>query len=181
MVAFREGLADLDYTENRNVAIEYRWARGQYDRLTPMAAELVERRVAVLVTTGGEPAAHAAKAVNSYIPHVFLIGGDPVRQGLVAAYNRPGGNMTGANLLTTELEPNRLGLLRALLPNSTRIALLTNPTYPDAEVQKREVLAAARISGHEIVMMTARDGVIADLYRHVGRYTGRVSHGDGHC
>jgi putative ABC transport system substrate-binding protein len=170
VAAFRDGLADLGYVDGRNVAIEYRWARGQYDRLAPMAAELVERRVAVLVTTGGERAAFAGKAATSSIPQVFLIGGDPVRQGLVAAYNRPGGNVTGANLLTSQLEPKRLGLLRALLPNGTRIALLTNPTYPEVENQKRDVLAAARVSGHEIVTVSARDEseidkVFADLPR----------------
>jgi putative ABC transport system substrate-binding protein len=117
-----------------------------------MATELVQRRVSVLVTTGGEPAAFAGKAATSTIPQIFLIGSDPVRQGLALAYNRPGGNRTGANLLTSDLGPKRLGLLRALVPSGTKIALLSNPSYPDAETLKREVLEAARTSGHEVVV-----------------------------
>jgi putative tryptophan/tyrosine transport system substrate-binding protein len=155
--AFREGLEEHGYTEGRNVAIEYRWARGQYERLAAMANELVQRRVSVLVTTGGEPAAFAAKAATSTIPHVFLVGLDPVQKGLVAAFNRPGGNSTGASVLTPAIESKRLGLLRALLPNGNRVALLTNPNYPDTEVRKRGLLEAARISRHEIFMLSARD------------------------
>jgi putative tryptophan/tyrosine transport system substrate-binding protein len=155
--SFRKGLGELGYTEGRDVAIEYRWARGQYEQLAPMANELVQRQVSVLVTTGGEPAALAAKAATSTIPHVFLIGNDPVRQGLVAAYNRPGGNSTGASLMTSAIESKRLGLLRALLPSGIRIALLSNPNYPDTEVRKRSLLEAALISGHEIFALSARD------------------------
>jgi putative ABC transport system substrate-binding protein len=166
--AYRQGLGELGYADGRNVTIEYRWARGDYSRLGAMATDLVERRVSVLVTTGGELAAFAGKAATSTIPQVFLIGGDPVRQGLVAAYNRPGGNITGANLLTSELGAKRLGLLRALLPGGTRIALLSNPEYPDGETLKREVLQAARASGHEVIIMSARnereiDKAFADL------------------
>jgi putative ABC transport system substrate-binding protein len=155
--AYRKGLAELGYMDGRNVSIEYRWARGQNDRLGPMAVELVERRVSVLVTTGGEVAAVAGKKATSTIPHVFLMGGDPVRLGLVAAYNRPGGNATGAVLLTTTLDTKRLGLLRAMLPNGTRIALLVNPNFPDAESRKSRVLEAARSTGHEIIVLSARD------------------------
>jgi putative ABC transport system substrate-binding protein len=155
--AYRQGLGELGYTEGRNVAIEYRWARGQNDRLAPMAAELVERRVSVLVTTGGDVAALAGKKATSTIPQVFLLGGDPVRLGVVPAFNRPGGNVTGATLLSTTLDTKRLGLLRALLPSGTRIALLINPNFPETESRKNAVLEAARSTGHEIVVFSARD------------------------
>ena len=155
--AYRQGLGDLGYTDGRNVAIEYRWARGQNDRLIPLATELVERRVSVLVTTGGDTAALAGKQATSTIPQVFLMGSDPVRLGVVAAFNRPGGNVTGAILLSTTLDTKRLGLLRALLPNSSRIALLSNPDFPEAVFRKNGVLEAARTTGHEVVALTARD------------------------
>jgi putative tryptophan/tyrosine transport system substrate-binding protein len=155
--AFQRGLGELGYTEGRSVAIEYRWARGRYEQLALMAAELVQRQVSVLVTTGGEPAAFAAKAATSNIPHVFLIGNDPVQQGLVTAFNRPGGNSTGASLMTSAIESKRLGLLRALLPSGVKVALLTNPNYPDSEVRKRSLVEAARVSGHEIFVLSARD------------------------
>src|SRR5260370_7450683 len=116
VVAFREGLSELGYIDGQNVAIEYRWALGEYERLPALAAELVRRPVSVLVSTGGEPAALAAKAATSSIPTVFAVGGDPVSLGLVASYNRPGTNATGTTLLTAALEPKRLGLVHELVP-----------------------------------------------------------------
>src|SRR5207247_1077244 len=113
VAAFRNGLAEGGYVEGQNVVIEFRWARGQYDLLPGMAAELVNRRVAVLTTAGGEPSAFAAKRATSTIPIVFGLGGDPVSSGLVESFNRPGANMTGVTLLTALMEPKRLGLLAA--------------------------------------------------------------------
>jgi len=152
---FRRGLRDNGYIEGQNLGIEYRWAEGQYDRLPRLAAELVARRVSILVSTGGEPAAFAAKAATSTTPIVFLIAGDPVRLGLVSAFNRPGGNLTGVVLLTTSLEPKRIGLLRDLLPNSSRLALLANPTFPDSDLRQRQVIEAVRSTGQDIVVLTA--------------------------
>jgi putative ABC transport system substrate-binding protein len=118
LVAFRKGLGEAGYVEGQNVAIEYRWAEGQYDRLPALAADLAQRAVAVLVTTGGEPSALAAKAATSTIPIVFTVGGDPVKIGLVESLNRPGGNATGVSLLTTTPESKRLGLLHELVPGA---------------------------------------------------------------
>jgi putative ABC transport system substrate-binding protein len=147
VAAFQRGLSDLGFVDGENVTIEYRWARGQYDRLPAMAAELVSRPVAILVTTGGEPAALAAKAATSTIPIVFNVGGDPVKLGLVASYNRPSGNATGINMLTETMEPKRLGILRELLPQTPTIAVLVNPRFPPAEMQLKEIEAAARTVG----------------------------------
>ncbi len=137
VAAFRRGLGEGGFVEGQNVTIEYRWALGQYDRLPALAAELVRRPVAILATTGGEPAALAAKAATSTIPIVFLIGGDPVKLGLAASYNRPGGNATGMNILTATLEPKRLGLLRELVPRAATIGVLLNPKFQPAESQLR--------------------------------------------
>lgn len=155
--AYRQGLAEFGYTEGQNVAAEYRWARGRPELLQPMAADLIDRRISILVTTGGEAVAVAGKKATTTVPHVFLIGGDPVRLGLVDAYNRPGGNSTGVILLTTSLEPKRLGQLRILLPDSRKIALLMNPNFPAAEARKNDVISAARTTDHEIVALNARD------------------------
>jgi hypothetical protein len=121
---FRKGLGEAGYVEGQNVAIEYRWAEGQYDRLPALAADLVQRAVAVMVTTGGEPSALAAKAATSTIPIVFTVGGDPVKLGLVESFNRPGGNSTGVSLLTTAPEAKRLGRAEArtgLGPREVRV------------------------------------------------------------
>ena len=130
VAGFPQGLREAGFIEGQNIQIEYRWAEGRYERLPELANDLVHRGIAVLVTTGGEPAALAAKGTTQTIPIVFLIGGDPVRIGLVSGMNRPGGNVTGATLLSTEVEVKRLGLLKELLPKANLIAALINPDFP---------------------------------------------------
>src|SRR5262245_38765455 len=116
--AFRRGLEEGGFVEGQNVAIEFRWARGDYNRLPEMAADLVSRRVNVLTAVGGDPSPRAAKRATSTIPIVFGMGGDPVRDGLVESFNRPGGNVTGMTLMTNLMEPKRFGLLRYLVPDA---------------------------------------------------------------
>ena len=153
--AFRDGLRETGYTEGQNVAIEYRWARGRNDTLPGLAAELVARRPAVVATSGGELAAVAVKAATLTIPIVFLTGGDPVQQGLVQSFNRPGGNLTGMTQLTLALDPKRLGLLRELMPQSNTLALLVNPTFPGAEARRRRLEEAARAIGLDLIALHA--------------------------
>jgi putative ABC transport system substrate-binding protein len=153
--AFRRGLTEAGYVEGQTIAIEYRWAAGQYDQLPAMAAELARRPVAVIVTGGGEVAALSAKTATSAIPIVFAIGGDPVTVGLVASYNRPGGNATGISILTSHLEPKRLGLLHQLVPQATTIAVLLNPNFPSFERQERDVQEAARALGVKVYVLRA--------------------------
>jgi putative ABC transport system substrate-binding protein len=155
VAAFRRGLGEAGFIEGQNVMIEYRWALGQYDRLPAMAAELVRRPVTVLASAGGEPAALAAKAATSTIPIVFIIGGDPVKQGLAASFNRPGGNSTGISVLTSTLEPKRLGLLRELVPRAETIGVLMNPNYPQFESQLRDVQEAAHAINLQIHVLRA--------------------------
>ena len=126
VAAFRRGLGEQGFVEGQKVTIEYQWALGQYDRLPAMAAEFVRRPVTVLTTTGGEPAALAAKAATSTIPIVFATGTDPVKAGLVASYNRPGGNATGINFQTADMEAKRFGLLHELMPQAKTVAFLYN-------------------------------------------------------
>ena len=146
--AFREGLNDTGYVEGRNVTIEYRWAEGRNDRLPALAAELVRLPVNVIVTAGSTPASIAAKAATTTIPIVFTTGGDPVRLGLVASLNRPGGNITGVAILAVEVTAKRLELLHELAPTATIIAALVNPTSPVlAEPETRDLQAAARTLG----------------------------------
>ena len=142
--AFAAGLAEGGYVEGQNLAIEFRWARGRYDLLPAMAAELVSRGVAVLTTAGGEPSALAAKGATSTIPIVFGVGGDPVRLGLVESFSRPGGNATGVTLLTNLMEPKRLGLLRELVSGVPLIGVLLNPNFAQAPVQLQQIEEAAR-------------------------------------
>jgi putative ABC transport system substrate-binding protein len=155
VVAYRQGLREMGYVEGRNLAIEFRWAEGQYDRLPDMAADLVRRQVAVITTTGGDPAALAAKAATTIIPIVFTAGTDPVKSGLVASLSRPGGNATGVFILTAVMEGKRLGLLQELVPTVTRIAVLLNPTYTAPEAQLKEVEEAARTLGLETQVLHA--------------------------
>ena len=156
VAGFQQGLREAGFLEGQNIQIEYRWAEGRYDRLPELANDLVHRGIAVLVATGGEPAALAAKGSTQTIPIVFLIGGDPVRIGLVSGMNRPGGNVTGATLLSTEVEVKRLGLLKELLPKANLIAALINPDFPLAEARRQDVLEAASRVGLKTIVVTAR-------------------------
>ena len=155
MAAFRQGLSETGYVEGQNVAIEYRWAEGHYDRLPALAADLVGRKVDVIVTSGGTPSALAAKSATSTIPIVFIGGGDPVAAGLVASLARPGGNLTGVSILTAELMPKRLELLSELVPQARVIALLVNPNNPNAERMMRDVQEAARAKGVQLPILKA--------------------------
>src|SRR5262249_28560838 len=148
--AFRKGLNEVGYVEGQNVSIEYRWAEGQYDRLSKFAAELAARPVDVLAATGGDPSGLAAKAIGTTIPIVFEIGGDPVQLGLVVSLNRPGGNLTGTTLLASDLAPKRLELLHDLVPKAVTVALLVNPTAPGAEAESRDLQAAAPGVGMQV-------------------------------
>ena len=145
----------MGYIEGENVAIEYRWAEGQHDRLPGFVADLVRRQVAVIMATGGGAPAIAAKAATVTIPIVFTGGSDPVRLGLVASLGRPGGNATGVVNISSELTTKRLQLLRELAPNATTIAVLFNPASPDAEAQVSQIQEAARSIGQRIHVVTA--------------------------
>ena len=147
VAAFLQGLKDLGYVEGQNVALEYRWAEGRYEQLPTLAADLVRRQVAVLVTAGGELPARAAKAATASIPIVFTTGDDPVKLGLVASLNKPGGNATGVAVFVSSLLPKRLQLLRELVPTASTVGLLINPTAPAADTQLAEVQDAARSLG----------------------------------
>ena len=159
--AFRQGLSETGYNDQQNVAIEFRWAEGHYDRLPELATELVRRQVALIVTGGGEGTALAAKAATSTIPIVCNVGADPVTMGLIAGLNRPGGNVTGVNILTSELAAKRVGLLHDLVPSSAVIAYIVNPNFPSTPASIRDVQAAASALGVQIVVMPATN--IADI------------------
>jgi putative ABC transport system substrate-binding protein len=152
--AFRSGLLETGYIEGQNVRVEYRWARGQYDQLPAMAAELTKIPVAVIAATGGEPSGLAAKAATSIIPIVFIVG-DPIKLGLVASYNRPGGNATGVNALTPKLEAKRLGLLHELVPRAAMIGALVNPLYQPSDEQAKDLQEAALSLGLQIEILLA--------------------------
>jgi putative tryptophan/tyrosine transport system substrate-binding protein len=170
LAAFRRGLGEGGFVEGQNVIIEYRWALGQYDRLAAMATELAHRPVTLLATAGGEPAALAAKAATSTIPIVFVIGGDPVKQGLAKSLNLPGGNATGVSILTTTLEPKRLGLLRELVPGTATIGALLNPSFPLYDNQLRDVQEAARALALEVIVLPAStDGEIEAAFESILR------------
>src|SRR5262245_19249443 len=166
--AFRQGLNERGYVEGRNVAIEFRWAESQFNRLPALVADLTRRQVAVIAMTGTS-AAFAAKAATATIPIVFSIAGDPVQLGLVASLNRPGGNLTGITLWNAELVPKRLELLHELIPTATNIALLVNPTSPIvAESEATYARAAARTLGLQLQILEAStksgiDTVLASL------------------
>jgi putative ABC transport system substrate-binding protein len=155
LAAFDRALKEFGFVDGRNVAIEYRFVQGQYDRLPEMADELIRRQVAVIVAAGGEPSALAAKSATSTTPIVFVMGSDPVKAGLVTSYNRPGGNLTGINILTDTLEAKRLGLLRELMPRAAAVGLLWNPRFASAESQLRDVQEAARVINMTIRVLPA--------------------------
>jgi putative ABC transport system substrate-binding protein len=155
VAAFREGLKEVGYIEGQNVAIEYRWPEGRYDRLPMLAADLVHRQVAVIAAVGGEPSPLAAKAATATIPIVFSIGGDPVRLGLVASPNRPGGNITGVYFFQSELGAKRLGILHELLPKVTAIGMLVNPNFTEAETHAKDAQEAAASLGLRIYVVRA--------------------------
>jgi putative ABC transport system substrate-binding protein len=155
LAAFRQGLTETGYVDGQNVAIAYRWAEGQADRLRTLAADLVGRRVAVIAATGGAASSLAAKAVTATIPIVFLTGDDPVKFGLVASLNRPGGNLTGVSFLSPALEAKRVELLHELVPTATTIAVLVNPNSPGAEARLRDVREAARLLGQRFSIVNA--------------------------
>jgi ABC-type uncharacterized transport system substrate-binding protein len=161
VAAFGQGLSETGYVEGRNVAIEYRWADGQNDRLLALAAELANRRVTVIAATGGN-AARAAKAATAAIPIVFSSGGDPVALGLVSSLARPGGNATGVNMFTSVLEPKRLGLLRELVPAPQLIAVLANPNSPNIDTQLKDLQAGARTVGQQIHILQATNELEID-------------------
>jgi putative ABC transport system substrate-binding protein len=168
VAAFRKGLAEAGYQEGQNVALEFRWAEGQYGRFGELAADLVRRRVSMIVTPGSGTAALAAKAATTEIPIVFGTGGDPVKEGLVASLNRPGGNASGVNFFTVELVAKRMQLLRELVPAANRVAMLVNPTDPEGYQTLHDAQAAA--GGQQILVRevaTAReiDAAFASMAR----------------
>jgi putative ABC transport system substrate-binding protein len=155
VAAFREGLMETGYVEGQNVATEYRWAEGRYDRLPALAADLVGRKVDVIATTGGTSSARAAKNATSTIPIVFETGADPVETHLVASFARPGGNLTGVTIFTTELNAKRLELLSELVPRAGMIALLVNPNNSNTERVVRDLQEAARAKGVQLHVLKA--------------------------
>jgi putative ABC transport system substrate-binding protein len=152
---FRRGLTDTGFIDGRNVAIEYRWARGQYDRLPTLAAELVQRRVRVILAGGGEVGALAAKGASATTPILFNTSDDPVKFGLVASFNRPGGNVTGLMTATSVLEAKKFGLLCEMVPNARLVAMLINPDYPPHVADAAEVQSAAQSIGRRLLVLRA--------------------------
>jgi putative ABC transport system substrate-binding protein len=171
LAAFRQGLGQAGYFEGKNVAVEYRWAEGRYDRLRALASELVARQVAVIAAVGGEPSGLAAKAATATIPIVCTLGGDAVEAGLVSQLNRPGGNITGVSIIGAEMGPKRVELAHHLVPNGRALAALVNSKYPLALAEARQMQAAARSLGLEFIVLDATteseiDVTFADLARH---------------
>jgi putative tryptophan/tyrosine transport system substrate-binding protein len=153
-VAFRQGLSETGFVEGRNVVVEYRWTEGQFDRVAAQAAELIRLQVTVIVASGGSPA--LAKSATTTIPIVFITGDlDPVRSGLVAGLNQPGGNATGVMLFTSALGAKRLELLHEVVPQAATVAVLTNPAFPDSEIQLKDLREAALALGLQLHLMKA--------------------------
>ena len=155
LAAFRQGLGETGYVEGQNVSIEYRWAENHYDRLPSLAAELVDRKVDVIATSGGEPSAFAAKNATSTIPIVSVVGQDPVATGLVASFARPSGNLTGFTILNEELTAKRLELLCDLVPRAKVISLLVNPSFPQTGSTIRDMQEAARVKDVSLAVLKA--------------------------
>ena len=155
IAVIRQALNETGLVEGQNVTLDYRWAEGQYDRLAGLAADLVRREVAVIITIGGEVSALAAKAATTTIPIVFVGGSDPIRVGLVTNVHRPGGNITGVSMLINEMEPKRLELLGELRPQATRIAVLVNTNNPNSELHLNDIQTAARNVAREISILNA--------------------------
>jgi putative tryptophan/tyrosine transport system substrate-binding protein len=153
--AYRRALKEGDFIEGQNVAIEFRWARGDYSRLPALASDLVSSNVAAISAVGGDPSALAAKAATAAIPIIFNFGADPVRAGLIASFNRPGGNATGISTAVNMMEPKRLALLRELAPGVTLVGALVNPNFAPAVRQARDIEEAARAIGQRVVLAKA--------------------------
>jgi putative tryptophan/tyrosine transport system substrate-binding protein len=165
--SFRRGLNETGFVEGGNVAIEYRWARAQYERLPELAADLVRHQVAV-IAADGTGAALAAKAATSTIPIVFMVGADPVEVGLVTSLNRPSGNMTGISMFIVSLDAKRVELLRELVPTAATFGLLINPKGPPAELHAKELEAAARIGGQQLIVLRAStDDELGPAFTHL--------------
>jgi putative ABC transport system substrate-binding protein len=161
LASFRDGLKAAGFVEGRDATIEYRWAEGHIDRLPALAADLVNRRVAVIVASGGDAPGIAAKQATDQIPIIFMSGGEPVKAGLVESLNRPGGNITGVNFIVSELIPKRLELLHQLAPKAMTVGALVNPSYPEVELQRRELREAAAAKGLQIRIASA--GIEQDI------------------
>ena len=155
LAAFNQGLSEVGYVEGQNVAFEYRWGEGQFDRIPAHAAELVRRQVGVIVAVGGDTVARIAAAATTTVPIVFVGSGDPVQSGLVASINRPGGNVTGVNMLLFTLTAKQLGLLHELMPASKTIAMLVNPNQLEAQLQIKDAEEAARAIGIRLPVLSA--------------------------
>ena len=169
LAAFQKGLAEYGYVDGQNIKIEYRWARGQYDLMPSLAADLV-RLPATLIMAGAEPSVLAAKAATSTIPIVFVVGTDPVKLGIVASYNRPGGNLTGLHIFTTTLEAKRLNLIHELIPHDALIGILQNPKLPFAQDQLAQIQDAANGLGLRIeVLRASTPAEIDDAFATVAR------------
>jgi putative tryptophan/tyrosine transport system substrate-binding protein len=173
VTAFRQALKEAGYIEGRNVAIEYRWASGQYDRLPALVADLINRQVVVIVAAGGDPVALAAKAATATIPIVFNSGSDPVKLGLVDSLNRPGGNVTGVSLLSFTLLAKQLELLCELVPTAATVAFLVNPNNSNSVGRVREMQEIARTAGRQLQVVTAAteaelEPAFAAVQRHAG-------------
>jgi putative tryptophan/tyrosine transport system substrate-binding protein len=160
---FRQGLNDTGFVEGQNVAIEYRWARGDYDKLPALVADLVQRRARVILAGGGEVGALAAKAATSTIPILIIASNDPVKSGLVASFNRPGGNLTGLMTATSVLETKKFGLLCEMVPSARVVAMLINPNYPPHAADAVEVQSAAQSIGRQLLVLRAGSPQAIDL------------------
>jgi putative ABC transport system substrate-binding protein len=173
--AFIRGLSEGGFIDGQNVAIEYRWASGQYDRLPALAGELVRRPADVIVAVGGTASALAAKAATTTIPVIFNLGSDPVKLGLVASLNRPGGNITGVNYFEADLVPKLLEILHEAIPSAALIALISNPNFPDSEPELQAAQAAARTIGQQLVILNAStDGEINSAFKSIAERRARA-------